>query len=76
MDEAKCQLIDWKTADIAVHMVAGRNWAYDCNQKQGPALLLGNGIGVFVEMWEISFFKEERNPAYRDIRWKNRRYVI
>ena len=43
---------------------------------QCPASLLGIGIGFFVEMWEISFFLEERNPACRAIRLKNRRYMI
>ena len=43
---------------------------------QCPASLLGIGIGFFVEMREISFFIEERNPACRGILLKNRRYMI
>ena len=47
-----------------------------CDFFQHPASLLGIGVGVFVEKWEISFFIEERNPACHGIRWTNRRYVI
>lgn len=38
---------------------------------QQPASLVGIGVCGIVEMWEISFFIKERNPACHVIRWKS-----